>query len=69
MKNDYSLKLGVSLDAGALAKQVMTPSQNKKYANINTGDSVTSNGILQNDPFLNHVGNSKKYLNEAEINC
>ncbi|XP_018579561.1 ALK tyrosine kinase receptor isoform X2 [Anoplophora glabripennis] len=69
MKGDYSLKSGVSLDAGALAKQVMTPSQNKKYANINTGDSITSNGVLQNDPFSNHVGNSKKYLNEAEINC
>ncbi|KAJ8931560.1 hypothetical protein NQ314_015507, partial [Rhamnusium bicolor] len=69
LKSECTLKSGVSLDAAALAKQAMTPSQNKKYANINTGDSITSNGILQNDPFSNHVGNNQKYLNEAEINC
>nr|XP_023027843.1 ALK tyrosine kinase receptor isoform X2 [Leptinotarsa decemlineata] len=65
LRNECTLKSGVSLDAGALAKQAMAPPQNKKYANINTGDEVTSNGILQNDPFSNHIGGSQK----SEINC
>lgn len=56
----------MSLDAAALAKQTMTPSsQNKKYANINTVEPITSNGVLQSDPFANHVGSGQK----TEINC
>uniref|UniRef100_A0A6P7FI40 Tyrosine-protein kinase receptor n=1 Tax=Diabrotica virgifera virgifera TaxID=50390 RepID=A0A6P7FI40_DIAVI len=62
--NDYSLKSGVSLDAAALAKQAMSP-QGNKYANITTGDAPTSNGILQNDAFANHIGGTQK----TEINC
>ncbi|KAG5888425.1 hypothetical protein JTB14_020200 [Gonioctena quinquepunctata] len=68
VKNECTVKSGVSLDAGALAKQAMTPSQNRKYTNIgnvHAGDAVTSNGILQNDSFANHIGGSQK----AEINC
>lgn len=66
VKNELTLKSGVSLDAAALAKQAMPQSaQNKKYANINTSDQITSNGIIQNDPFANHVGSGQK----AEINC
>ncbi|KAJ3662397.1 hypothetical protein Zmor_006748 [Zophobas morio] len=66
-----SLKSGISLDAGALAKQSLTPTQNK-YSNFKTGDAVTGNGVLQNGPvsqssYLN--ANASKYLNEAEINC
>ncbi|XP_057655482.1 tyrosine-protein kinase receptor isoform X1 [Diorhabda carinulata] len=63
-QNDYSLKSGVSLDAGALAKQAMMPQINK-YANISTGDGPTSNGVLQNDPFANHISSAQK----TEINC
>ncbi|CAG9816232.1 unnamed protein product [Phaedon cochleariae] len=64
-KSESTLKSGVSLDAGALAKQVMTsqnktPLQPKKYANINTGEGVTSNGVLQNDPFSNHIAAGTK---------
>lgn len=70
----------MSLDAGALVKQSMgnnatTPTQ-KKYANINTSDNITGNGMLQNGPFSltnqnNFVsGNNTKFLsNESEINC
>lgn len=66
IKNESSLKSGVSLDAAALAKQNMTPSaQNKKYANVNTAEPITSNGVLQSDPFANHVGAGQK----TEINC
>jgi hypothetical protein len=66
-----SLKSGISLDAGALAKQSLTPTQNK-YTNFKAGDAVTGNGVLQNGPvsqnsYLN--ANASKYLNEAEINC
>lgn len=45
-----SLRAGVSLDAGALAKQSMSPIHKKSYANINAEDKVTSNGIIQNGP-------------------
>ncbi|KAJ8980042.1 hypothetical protein NQ317_007198 [Molorchus minor] len=68
LKTEYSLKSGVSLDAAALAKQAMTPSQNKKYANITTGESIKSNGFLQNDPFSTR-GSKQNFLNESEINC
>lgn len=67
VKSDCTIKSGLSLDAGALQKQAMsgTP-QNMKYANVNTGEPVTSNGVLQTDPFANR---NQKYLNETEINC
>ncbi|XP_008194070.1 tyrosine-protein kinase receptor isoform X2 [Tribolium castaneum] len=69
MKDMNSLKSGISLDAGALAKQSLTPN---KYSNLLTGDAVTGNGVLQNGPvsqnnYLN--ANASKFLNETEINC
>lgn len=54
-----SLKSGISLDAGALAKQT---TQNKY-----TGNGVVQNGPIIQNSFLN--ANSGKYLNETEINC
>lgn len=69
VKDLSSLKSGISLDAGALAKQSLA--QNK-YSNLLTGDTVTGNGVLQNGPvsqnnYLN--ANASKYINETEINC
>ncbi|XP_030763017.1 ALK tyrosine kinase receptor isoform X2 [Sitophilus oryzae] len=54
-----SVKSGVSLDAGALAKSVMTPKQAKRYANID------ENGVVQNG------GYGIKYVSKStgEINC
>ncbi|CAG9855575.1 unnamed protein product [Phyllotreta striolata] len=61
---EYGLKSGVSLDAGALAKQAMAPNPGGKYANVNAGEGPTSNGgLLQNDPFSNRVGQKQ------EVNC
>lgn len=72
MKHDSVLKSGVSLDAGALAKQTMPAAQKKSYANVNTGDNVTGNGVLPNGPFTvqnQNSYNSNKFLNESEISC
>ncbi|KAF7281667.1 hypothetical protein GWI33_004443 [Rhynchophorus ferrugineus] len=60
LKNDpSSVKSGVSLDASALAKSVMTPKQVKRYANID------ENGVVQNG------GYAIKYIDKTngEINC
>lgn len=71
MKNDSNnLKSGLSLDAAALVKQSIPISQ--KYANINTGDTITGNCVIQNGPYSNQttfLNNTKKYVNEAEISC
>ncbi|KAK5639789.1 hypothetical protein RI129_010600 [Pyrocoelia pectoralis] len=45
-----TLRAGVSLDAGALAKQTMSPPNKKSYANINPEDLKMANGVLQNGP-------------------
>lgn len=72
VKNDISnLKSGVSLDPSALAKQNM-PTTQKKYANINTGESITGNGVLHNGPYSNQnnfMNKNKNILNESEITC
>lgn len=43
-----SLRAGISLDAGALVKQSLSPK--KSYANINAEDKLTGNGVIQNGP-------------------
>ncbi|XP_060520697.1 tyrosine-protein kinase receptor [Cylas formicarius] len=67
VKNEgASVKSGVSLDAAALAKAVMTPNQAKKYANVNASDVPVSNGLIQSHNFS--VGNHLP-KNDTEINC
>lgn len=54
----------------------MPSMQKKSYANVNTSDSVTGNGVLPNGPFTVQGQNSylnsthtNKFLNDAEISC
>lgn len=70
------MKSGLSLDAGALAKQTMAPVQKKPYANLNAVDNLTGNGVLPNGPYTiqnqnTYMNNAhpNKYVNEPEIGC
>lgn len=67
---ETNVKSGVSLDAGALIKQVMPmTNQTKKYANVDTkgktDNATTGNGVIQNGPY----STQNNYLNDGEINC
>lgn len=61
VKHESALKSGVSLDAGALAKQM----QKKPYVNVGT---TAENGVLPNNgPYQNQ--NSNKFIGNPEISC
>lgn len=66
-----TLMSGLSLDAGALIKQSVPITQNKKYTNIG---EVTGNGVIANGPYSNtnnylYGNNANKFVNESEISC
>lgn len=61
VKHDSTLKSGVSLDAGALAKQM----QKKSYANVNTENGVIPN----NGPYTVQNQNTNKFIGNSEISC
>lgn len=63
VKHDSALKSGVSLDAGALAKQM----QKKPYVNVGT---TAENGVLPNNGvYAAQNQNSSKIVGKPEISC
>lgn len=63
VKNESALKSGVSLDAGALVKQM----QKKPYVNVGT---TGENGVLVNNgPYAVQNQNSNKFIGNSEISC
>lgn len=61
-----SLRAGVSLDAGALAKQAISPIQTTAYANVNPDNKISGNGCIPNGPC--NSSNQNSYVNSGTSN-